>query len=77
MSLRTRIATWLGRGTTAPRAASSPEADLANHEYLEAKHDTAIASGVGGASPVLGPGTQGDVQDAFESDQKAPARRTP
>ncbi len=67
----------MGRGTTAPSAVAPSDADRASHEYLEAKHDTAIASGVGGASPVLGPGTQDGVQDAFEHDQKAPARRTP
>lgn len=76
MALRERLAAWLGHGRT-----SAPEDDSAahggqKHEYLDAKHDHAVASGVGGSSPVLGRGRTKDAQGDFEHDQEAPRRRT-
>jgi hypothetical protein len=76
MGLTGRIRAWLGHGRT-----SAPEDDAVGHEgerheYLDAKHDHAVASGVGGSSPVLGRGRTKDAQGDFEHDQEAPRRRT-
>jgi hypothetical protein len=76
MALRERLAAWLGHGRT-----SAPDEDVADHEghsheYVDAKHDHAVASGVGGSSPVLGRGGVKNPSSDFEGDQEAPRRRT-